>query len=78
MAFEKGVGKLFEKGFPTFFSLNHNHPSNGWFALGLKAHYYRPAAWGRWLLLYKSTWRKLPSPAGKVSPEWVTDEEAKL
>ena len=23
---------------------NHNHPSNGWFALGLKAQYYRPAA----------------------------------
>ena len=23
---------------------NHNHPSNGWFAQGLKAQYYRPAA----------------------------------
>ena len=23
---------------------NHNHPSNGWFARGLKAQYYRPAA----------------------------------
>ena len=22
---------------------NHNHPSNGWFAQGLKAQYYRPA-----------------------------------
>ena len=23
---------------------NHNHPSNGWYAQGLKAQYYRPAA----------------------------------
>ena len=25
-------------------SANHNHPSNGWYAHGLKAQYYRPAA----------------------------------
>ena len=28
----------------AFVDTNHNHPSNGWFALGLKAQYYRPAA----------------------------------
>ncbi|MBR6534762.1 MAG: hypothetical protein IKT65_04200, partial [Clostridia bacterium] len=28
----------------NYFWENHNHPSNGWFAQGLKAQYYRPAA----------------------------------
>ncbi len=38
----RGLEDFFQKYFKKH--SNHNHPSNGWYAQGLKAQYYRPAA----------------------------------
>ena len=59
---------------------NHNHPSNRWYAQGLKAQYYQPAAQAAGFCFCKSLEQKYPSiieSANNSKPSPVGSEAAR-